>query len=200
MAAETDNQSGSSTSDAAPQPAGIIDTEEAISVPVMDEKDSSIPSEIEYEEDDGVSASSVLLFHENVDQTSQQSCEDPLSDPLALDDSLNGSLSRDLRDLDSTSTDGQIIIVDVNRLKNTELHLKDDNMMNTPCSGASETEADENFTKQMLGIEETAIEEGVRSDGSDSGLGLELAGNVSSSSIRPTVCEYPSLYNCFMHI
>lgn len=82
-------------------------------------------------------------------------CEDPLCDPLALDDS---SISTELADSipdktlnDLKATDGQIILIDVNILRNVEQNdLSRDNI-------------------QTEDLSET-IEEGVPSDGSDSGV------------------------------
>lgn len=141
---------------------------------------------------------------------------DPLADPLALDDELgdrttelsSGFASRtsNLCELDS-SDDGQIILVDVNSLKNsftipvsyaeTTVEVS---TTTTPSTTATRTS---NGTREMqlscemnanndvvidgvsfdpigltLDDEVTEEVEGSRSDGSDSGLGLELCAGV----------------------
>lgn len=97
-------------------------------------------------------------------------CEDPLSDPLALDDSsISTELGADgtdttLTDL-KTSTDGQIILIDVNILRNAE-----------------QGELINSREIQVEDLSET-IEEGVPSDGSDSGV----ASDGSIIEVRPQI-------------
>lgn len=96
-------------------------------------------------------------------------CEDPLCDPLALDDS---SVSTELADLSDktlsdlkTPTDGQIILIDVNILRNAE--------QNELITGRD---------IQTEDLSET-IEESVPSDGSDSGV----ASDGSIIEVRPQI-------------
>lgn len=97
-----------------------------------------------------------LEFQIADDQLSQQSgCdEDPLSDPLALEDCLQ--------------------FVDVSPPQTTEITLVDMSMLTkaTVADAATATTADETC----------GVEEGVRSDGSDSGLGQES----TNSSLTPS--------------
>lgn len=149
---------------------------------------------------------------------------DPLADPLALDDDLgdrtldsgSGYVSRssNLSDLDS-SDDGQIILVDVNSLKNSftipvsyagNTSNCTSSVQSTTTSNAirrSANDADltcEANTNADMGIGDVTFDqigltlgdeivdevEGSRSDGSDSGLGLELcAGLLSDKSVSP---------------
>lgn len=150
---------------------------------------------------------------------------DPLADPLALDDDLgdrtldsgSGYVSRssNLSDLDS-SDDGQIILVDVNSLKNSftipvsyagnTLDCTTSVQSSTITSNAMRRSANnpdltcEANTNADMGIGDVTFDqigltlgdeivdevEGSRSDGSDSGLGLELcAGLLSDKSVSP---------------
>lgn len=99
-------------------------------------------------------------------------CEDPLCDPLALDDS---SISTELADVSDktlsdlkTPTDGQIILIDVNILRNAE--------QNELITGRD---------IQTEDLSET-IEEGVPSDGSDSGID-GVASDGSIIEVRPQI-------------
>lgn len=134
---------------------------------------------------------------------------DPLADPLALDDDLadrtldvgSGYVSRSstISDLDS-SDDGQIILVDVNSLKNSFTipvsYAENTIEITTTPQHTNETQLDVNqsqlncvsnissdvgigdvsFDPIGLNLDDEITEEveGSRSDGSDSGLGLEL--------------------------
>lgn len=131
---------------------------------------------------------------------------DPLADPLALDDELGdrslevatGYMSRNsnLSDLDS-SDDGQIILVDVNSLKNSftipvpyaDNTLEIATTTQSPtgvrrdngliCESSINNDVgigDVSFDPIGLTLDDEITEEveGSRSDGSDSGLGLEL--------------------------
>lgn len=150
---------------------------------------------------------------------------DPLADPLALDDDLGdrtldsgsgyASRSSNLSDLDS-SDDGQIILVDVNSLKNsftipvsyagntldcTTAVQSSTTTSNAMRRGANDPDltceanpnadmgiGDVTFDQIGLTLGDEIVDEveGSRSDGSDSGLGLELcAGLLSDKSISP---------------
>ena len=147
---------------------------------------------------------------------------DPLADPLALDDELgdrslevaSGYVSRNsnLSDLDS-SDDGQIILVDVNSLKNsftipvpyadntleiaTSPHPLSETRRDTNQSGLiCETNinhdvgiGDVSFDPIGLTLDDEITEEveGSRSDGSDSGLGIEICAGllVDKSTASP---------------
>lgn len=138
---------------------------------------------------------------------------DPLGDPLALDDeigdrtldagvgSVYASRNSTLSDLDS-SDDGQIILVDVNTLKNaftipvsyadtaldivSSSHTTDIDALSLETNGeptllevnvsADDGIGEVTFEPIALSLDDEIIEEveGARSDGSDSGLGLEL--------------------------
>lgn len=162
-----------------PMPKVIPETETAISKP---------PLPLSYTE-----KADMVMVNTGDDQLSQQSCEDPLFDPLAIDDIVPatdvaplepGSL--DLIDtrclvsvVETTATDAEIILVDMNRLKNS-----------SPVDSSNVCE-DENQFDQCLPPETAAeAEEGVRSDGSDSGLGSEPSNNNATSvPVRPPVCK-----------
>lgn len=99
-------------------------------------------------------------------------CEDPLCDPLALDDS---SISTDLADVAAktltdlkATNDGQIILIDVNILRNVEQN---------ELIGDGDIQTDD--------LIET-IEEGVPSDGSDSGVASD--GSIIES--RPQIRKF----------
>lgn len=94
-------------------------------------------------------------------------CEDPLCDPLALDDSSISTelMDKTLTDSSQASTDGQIILIDVNILRNAEQN----ELMNSRVI-------------QTEDLSET-IEEGVPSDGSDSGV----ASDGSIIEVRPQI-------------
>lgn len=100
-------------------------------------------------------------------------CEDPLCDPLALDDSsisqpeLADVTDKTLTDLKATA-DGQIILIDVNILRNVE---------------QNELISSRNIQTEDL-IE--TIEEGVPSDGSDSGVASD--GSIIES--RPQIRKF----------
>lgn len=106
---------------------------------------------------------------------------DPIDDPLALDDTgitdLNTTtttLDTSLTDLD-TSTDGHIILVDVNALTKS-----DDNNQSSSCG--SETELEDSFIVPVLSLDEIVKGE-ERNDGSDSGIGPE--------PILPVIEQHP---------
>lgn len=133
---------------------------------------------------------------------------EPLDDPLALDDeydgqtfensgSAYGSTNTTLSELDS-SDDGRIILVDVNSLKSA-FTLADSYAGNVPASTSisSSTTTPKAYRERDMGQASTSsgatsyasIElplddeineegEGTRSDGSDSGLGLEICSNL----------------------
>lgn len=165
------------------------------------------------EEEEEIAADSMY----NIDEL------DPLADPLALDDDLGdqtldsgsgyASRSSNLSDLDSLD-DGQIILVDVNSLKNSYTipvsyagnTLDCTSSVQSTTSNAIRRSANDpdltcetNTNADMgigdvtfdqigltLGDEITEEVEGSRSDGSDSGLGLELcAGLLSDKSVSP---------------
>lgn len=92
-------------------------------------------------------------------------CEDPLCDPLALDDSTELGDGADKTLTDLKSTDGQIILIDVNLLRNVE-----------------QTELLSSRDIQTEDLSET-IEEGVPSDGSDSGVDVVSDGSIIG--VRP---------------
>lgn len=139
-----------------------------------------------------------VIFHSADDQLSQQSCDDPLTDPLALDDCLNGDMSDTMNiNLNSSSQDGEVILVDVDQLKNVSM-----------CAVASESvavlgsdhEPDEAYEQTDLLKPAETVEEGVPSDGSDSGLGSDQSANIESQSIRPIICKYYfCTFFCKMH-
>lgn len=96
---------------------------------------------------------------------------DPINDPLALDDTgisegntTTTTLDTSITDLD-ISTDGQIILVDVNALTKV-----DDNNQSSSCG--SETELEDSFITPVLSLDEI-VEGEERNDGSDSGIGPE---------------------------
>lgn len=141
-------------------------------------------------------------------------------DPLALDDERDQTLevgsgyalrNSNLSDLDS-SDDGQIILVDVNSLKNsftipvsyaddalgivtptqqTTATRRDTNQSELNCATNSNNDVgigDVSFGPIDLNLDDEIIEEveGSRSDGSDSGLGLELcAGLLTEATASP---------------
>lgn len=141
---------------------------------------------------------------------------DPLADPLALDDDLgdraldsgNGFSTRhtNLSDLDS-SDDGQIILVDVNSLKNSftipasygasSLEIvpstqtssrRNSNEAGLTCGTNANTSigiGDVTFDPIVLTLDDEITEEveGSRSDGSDSGLGLELCAGLLNDKL-----------------
>lgn len=134
---------------------------------------------------------------------------DPLADPLALDDELGDrtlesgvytSRNSTITDLDS-SDDGQIILVDVNTLKSsfsipvsypdTALDIVASPIISIEKVNVNETNvsADDGigevtFEPIALSLDDEITEEveGARSDGSDSGLGLELCASLSNVS------------------
>lgn len=138
---------------------------------------------------------------------------DPLADPLALDDELgdgtldvaSGFVSRssNLSDLDS-SDDGQIILVDVNSLKNsytipvsyagnpleigatTQVTTTPRHSDTNPNGDVGIGDVSFDQIGLTLGDEIAEEVEGSRSDGSDSGLGLELcAGLLTDKTASP---------------
>lgn len=125
-----------------------------------------------------------VIFHaadDQMSQLSQQSCDDPLSDPLALDDCPNIDMAETMNtNLNSSSQDGEIILVDVDRLKNV-----------TMCTAASDNVtvagSDHEPETDLLKPAETVEEP---SDGSDSGLGSEQSANIESQPIRSVICKY----------
>lgn len=137
---------------------------------------------------------------------------DPLVDPLALDDELADrtmensvgsaytSTNTTISELDS-SDDGQIILVDVNSLKNAfsipvsyggssssssiEIASKTSNVLNRSsrsehCGNKTNSNTNIEFDPIALSLDDEITEEveGARSDGSDSGLGLEICANL----------------------
>lgn len=149
---------------------------------------------------------------------------DPLADPLALDDDLGdrtldvgsgyASRSSTLSDLDS-SDDGQIILVDVNSLKNsftipvsyagntleiqpslqaTSTIRRSANHSELICQTNTDVEGIGDVTFDQIGLtlgDEIEVE-GSRSDGSDSGLGLELcAGLLADKTASPNGKSLP---------
>lgn len=113
---------------------------------------------------------------------------DPLSDPLAIDDVVINQTEEDgsefasgnttLTELDS-SGEGQIILVDVNSLKNafpTAIPaVPYESCGSNMTYGMSSNNSNSNNIEPIaLALADDEIE-GVRSDGSDSGLGLELS-------------------------
>ncbi|KAJ6648238.1 Cysteine/serine-rich nuclear protein 2 [Pseudolycoriella hygida] len=103
-------------------------------------------------------------------------CEDPLCDPLALDDSSISTADvadNALAEL-KTSPDGQIILIDVNILRNVD--------QNELINGRDMQTEDLNET----------IEEGVPSDGSDSGV----ASDGSIIEVRPQMPEINTKRSC----
>ncbi|XP_031618928.1 uncharacterized protein LOC116338033 [Contarinia nasturtii] len=154
---------------------------------------------------------------------------DPLADPLALDDELGevgtsyATRNANLSDLDS-SDDGQIILVDVNSLKNSftipvtyadntiEIATSTSNVSATTRREPTvnelncETNAthdvgigDVSFDQIGLTLDDEITEEveGSRSDGSDSGLGLELCAGLlaDKTSASPNGAVCPSRSN-----
>lgn len=131
----------------------------------------------------------------------------PLDDPLALDDEYDGrtfensgsayeSTNTTLSELDS-SDDGRIILVDVNSLKNSFSASATSTYASTtrskgrtgssPSSDRNNGQTSSSATTKTydpIGLslaDETSEEvEGARSDGSDSGLGLEICSNLVS--------------------
>lgn len=141
----------------------------------MNTSEETIPAEsiplIDVSDEPSTTLEAVHSSTEETDNTVEElaECEDPLCDPLALDDS---SISTELMDAADktitelkTSPDGQIILVDVNILRNVEQN----ELLN---SGDIQTED----------LSET-IEEGVPSDGSDSGV----ASDGSIIEVRPQI-------------
>lgn len=143
---------------------------------------------------------------------------DPLADPLALDDDLGDAdssyvlRSSNLSDLDS-SDDGQIILVDVNSLKNSftipvsyagnALSCTSSSVQASSTSAAIRRSAnhqnelnanadmgigDVTFDQMGLTLDDEITVEGSRSDGSDSGLGLELC----TSGLLPDKAASPN--------
>ncbi len=104
-----------------------------------------------------------------VDALAEECEDDPLCDPLAIDDSSISTMLADvvadktLTDLKEATTDGQIILIDVNILRNVE-----------------QKELLSTRDIQTEDLSET-IEEGVPSDGSDSGV----ASDGSIIEVRP---------------
>lgn len=147
----------------------MITTEETIPVepiPLIDVNDDTIALE--------TLSSSTEETLNTVDALAE--CEDPLCDPLALDDS-SSSVSAELADVADKAlidlkspTDGQIILIDVNILRNVE-----QNELINGSDGGIQTED----------LIET-IEEGVPSDGSDSGV----ASDGSIIEIRPQIRKF----------
>lgn len=151
---------------------------------------------------------------------------DPLADPLALDDDLGDRAldsgsgfstrnSSNLSDLDS-SDDGQIILVDVNSLKNSFTipvvsyganSLEITSSSNIQTANATRRNPNETgltcdtntitITNNSVGIGDVTFDpigltlddeiteevEGSRSDGSDSGLGLELCAGLLNDKL-----------------
>lgn len=123
----------------------------------------------------------------------------PLDDPLALDDEYDGrafensgsayeSTNTTLSELDS-SDDGRIILVDVNSLKNSFSAPATSGYTSaarskTKTGSGSQPNSSAAKAYDPIGLpldDETAEEvEGARSDGSDSGLGLEICSNLLS--------------------
>lgn len=129
-----------------------------------------------------------VVFHAADDeQLSQQYCDDPLSDPLALDDCLNVDTDTMHMNLNSSSQEAEIILVDVDRLKNVSHRTV---VSDSVAVHDSEHDPDEAYeqTDQLKPAE--TVEEGVPSDGSDSGIGFEQSANIESQPIRPVICKY----------
>lgn len=130
-------------------------------LPTMSTSEETIPAEpipLIDVNDDPITIETLSSSTEEADNIvdALAECEDPLCDPLALDDS---SISTELMDTadktltdSQTSTDGQIILIDVNILRNAE-----------------QNELINSRDIQTEDLSET-IEEGVPSDGSDSGV------------------------------
>lgn len=147
---------------------------------------------IETGEEEGVP----VIFHADDDQLSQQSCDDPLSDPLALDDCLNADMTDTMNiNLNSSSQDGEVILVDMDRLKNVSMCTVVSDSVAVLCS---DHEPDEDYEQPDLLKPAETVEEGVPSDGSDSGLGSEQSANLESQPIIPVICK--SYICCFIKI
>lgn len=129
---------------------------------------------------------------------------DPLSDPLALDDILTNTDSNSIVDGNPVTEIPEIILVDVTSLTKCKSWTAGGNGTNkswnynfqflaeipavintTIC--VSETEADDSYETPTIDVCETG-EEGVRSDGSDSGLGSEPSTTLPTVSLRPINC------------
>lgn len=127
----------------------------------------------------------LVMFPPSDEILSQQSCADPLSDPLAFDDSLTGRentpYERNPLELintelpTGTEANDDILLVDVERLKNS-----------SPFGDRVDANPFEEIPNEQCSTE---VEEGVRSDGSDSGLGSEPSNNVLTVPAKPAVCE-----------
>lgn len=156
---------------------------------------------------------------------------DPLADPLALDDELGDQtleVGNRISDLDG-SDDGQIILVDVNSLKNSftiPVTYADNTIEIATSTNVTTTtgrdtidtgiNGETNPTNNDVGIGDVSFDqigltlddeiteevEGSRSDGSDSGLGLELcAGLLAEKTIAsPTGKDFFSFLLTFAPI
>ncbi|KAG4071077.1 hypothetical protein HA402_002749 [Bradysia odoriphaga] len=142
--------------------------------PTMSTSDEIIPAEpiplIDVNDDPITLNSSTEETENTVDALAD--CEDPLCDPLALDDSSVSTELADVADKTLTSlktaSDGQIILIDVNILRNVEQN--------------DEIDSRDIRTEDLI----ETIEEGVPSDGSDSGV-------ASDGSIIESRPQIPSI-------
>lgn len=130
-----------------------------------------------------------VVFHA-ADDVSQQSCDDPLCDPLALDDCMTDMT--ETMNMNSSSQEGEIILVDMDRLKNVSL--------STVASENVSVLSSDHYEQTDLLKPAENIEEGVPSDGSDSGLGSEQSANIESQPIRPVICKYYICLFCKIHL
>lgn len=125
-------------------------------------------------------SSSTVEFHIADDQLSQQSSDDPLSDPLAIEDCLQFDQMPDAIIAEVPAADTEITLVDVSSL------TQNDVIAANPCMVVSTTNADGSSLRYDGGVADKNVdnvtinnnnnnndEAGGRSDGSDSGLGLE---------------------------
>lgn len=119
----------------------------------------------------------LVMFPPSDDGLSQQHCDDPLSDPLAVPydqnplELINPKLTTEIE------ANADILLVDVDRLNNS--------------SPVGEQREDENpFVESTAQPCANEVEEGVRSDGSDSGLGSEPSNNVLIVPVKTAVCKW----------
>lgn len=140
----------------------------------------------------------LVVFHAAADdQLSQQYCDDPLSDPLALDDCLNIDMTETMNiNLNSSSQEGEIILVDVDRLKKSICTEATDSV----AVLSSDHEPEEAYEQTDLLKSVETVEE-LPSDGSDSGLGSEQSANsIESQPIRTVICKYNFCLLCEIRV
>lgn len=130
--------------------------------------------------------SDLVMFPPSDEVLSHRTCNDPLSDPLAIDEvhSGNEDMPFDRNPLElieaelptETDANADILLVNVDSLHNS--------------SPIREREDDNPFEEIPQEPCATEAEEGVRSDGSDSGLGSEPSHNVLMVPTKPSVCKF----------